>query len=199
MLCTRVLSVRCLKLQHFRTVTNSVFLHQVGLQRLTALAAVQKHGAQVFSTRVGSNAADQQDSVMVRVFEQGRTLPHQQWVMRMNLQNGYLSWCRNSYLCLSVAIAVSVAPLFLTSVGSSNLAEVGDELSYVFNGLGALSICNMVFGSCEFLYQLFKTRSLTQISMLAAAIYSIFVILHAILFCDVSRSFIQCYSNDDAD
>jgi len=141
------------------------------------------------------HSQQQDDKVLVRVFEQGKTLPHQQWVMRMNNQNGYLSWCRNSYICLSISVAISMSEKYINQSSLESLSNISYESAVV--GLVGLSCFNIAFGSAEFLYQLIKTKHLTQISWLTLGIYVTFAVLHTLLFLKVAARMLPEDDDDD--
>ncbi|KAL8563038.1 hypothetical protein ACOMHN_067436 [Nucella lapillus] len=119
------------------------------------------------------------------VLKQSRLFSISQCALRLANENGFLSWCRNSYLTTVVAIA-------MLAEGTTPLAMQAAEGAFFVAGL------NLTWGTYQYIYNLLRLRRRTGVSAVGALLYSSMALLHIGLWLIVCTLFLG-YTDDDAD
>ncbi|XP_076442887.1 transmembrane protein 160-like isoform X3 [Babylonia areolata] len=107
------------------------------------------------------------------------------WVLRFANENGFLSWCRNSYLTTVVAIA-------MMAEGTTPLALQAAEGAFFVSGL------NLTWGTYHYIYNLLRLRRKMGMSAVGALMYFSMAVLHLGLWFVVCTLFLG-YTDETAD
>ncbi|XP_076442889.1 transmembrane protein 160-like isoform X4 [Babylonia areolata] len=106
-------------------------------------------------------------------------------VLRFANENGFLSWCRNSYLTTVVAIA-------MMAEGTTPLALQAAEGAFFVSGL------NLTWGTYHYIYNLLRLRRKMGMSAVGALMYFSMAVLHLGLWFVVCTLFLG-YTDETAD
>ncbi|KAK6183388.1 hypothetical protein SNE40_010879 [Patella caerulea] len=103
------------------------------------------------------------------------------WSVRLANENGYLSWCRNTYLCSAVGVMMTTQ--------TANIA-----VQYAASGAFMVSGLNLSMGTLSYIYYLLSLRQHANISFTATFIAILFALLH---FCAWAVVLIFFMGNQD--
>lgn len=91
------------------------------------------------------------------------------WAVRLANENGYLSWCRNTYLTTVVAIA-------MLGQGTTAMAQHAAEGAFFVAGM------NLTWGTTHFIYNLLYLRRQVGMSVLGALLQVSMATFHLVLW-----------------
>ncbi|CAH1791897.1 unnamed protein product [Owenia fusiformis] len=104
------------------------------------------------------------------VYQRSKIQSEGGWMIRLANENGYLSWCRNTYLASAVAVACF-------SQGSAvPYAPYAADILFLMGGL------NLTLGTVTYVSQLVQLRDVIYMSRLTTLTHSSMAILHLLLW-----------------
>lgn len=106
------------------------------------------------------------------VLEKEKLLSDSALACRLANENGYLSWCRNSYLLTGVAVG-------MLSHGTNHFTDLAGYVTFLTAGL------NISWGSIVYIYNLMAHRKRVQMSLPITALTVAGVLLNFCLFISV--------------
>ncbi|XP_064603563.1 uncharacterized protein LOC135468983 [Liolophura sinensis] len=87
------------------------------------------------------------------------------WVIRLANENGYLSWCRNTYLATVVGVG-------MWAEGPSSIAFHATEGALFLGGL------NLVLGTVSYLHTIFRVRKAIHMSRIGTGLHTLAALTH---------------------
>ncbi|KAL5008374.1 hypothetical protein ScPMuIL_013955 [Solemya velum] len=110
-------------------------------------------------------------------------VPDSAWACRLANENGYLSWCRNTYLASAVGVAMIVE-------GQTTMAEYTGDATLL------IAAINMAWGTWSFIYNIVVQRKRVQMSI-PIVLFNIFAAVgHLILWMAVIFTYAAVWKND---
>lgn len=108
------------------------------------------------------------------------------WAVRLANENGYLSWCRNTYLTTVVAIA-------MLGEGTTAMALHAAEGAFFVAGM------NLTWGTTHFIYNLLYLRRQVDMSVLGALLQVSMATFHLVLWFMLCALYISYSDESDVE
>ncbi|XP_022332793.2 uncharacterized protein LOC111130261 [Crassostrea virginica] len=134
------------------------------------LEGLPNHGlfCRIMCTKTDSNEKDK-SYIYINNKMSSEAIENSAWACRLANENGYLSWCRNSYLMTGIGVGMLYR-------GQSAVAELA--------GYSAMSLAgvNVLWGTYVFIYNLFFLKERVGMSGGFVALQTLSCIIHAVLY-----------------
>ncbi|XP_041353807.1 transmembrane protein 160-like [Gigantopelta aegis] len=106
------------------------------------------------------------------------------WSVRLANENGYLSWCRNTYLVTMVGIAMQAE-------GAFAMSQHAAEVAFLLAGM------NLLWGTCSFASNIVLLRRHVEMSVPVAVMHVVGVFLHFLLWVCIVLMYIGVSEEDN--